>query len=253
MPGQESSDSLTGKDPTGYLALRRMMRRLTLLVLLGIAAYSADVAAVDGMWHVSAGWLGLVVAVVSVLGVALEFVTWQAYVRSWRTRVTEMAGLPAGSPLVRDRATAHAVRFREVGGRYGSEAVGYLERSTTSLRRDINLSLWYPLGLFVAAALSRNPFLTDILGLAGGVAAVLAIGASAMFRRDRTRWARLFAGVVGDVVGERGKADRPVPVPAREYVAWCEEHGLTPYPFGKPNWDEPPSQGVDHARGQGGG
>jgi hypothetical protein len=109
-------------------------------------------------------------------------------------------------------------------------------RSSASLHQEDLAALSYVAFIFGAGVLGRNLLLADICGFAIGVGTILMIVISIKCQRDQKRSARLFSEVVGDVVGERGRAHRPVPVSARDYTVWCEEHGLQPYPFGKPDW-----------------
>lgn len=211
-------------------------------VFMGLAALpwpivGAEALAPPGL----AARLRWAVVVICVLGVLGMWLIGRSRIRASCATRAGYAGLPADSPLVRTWAGSVDVVRREAAGRYGGEAASHAY--------ELRLSRIY-IFYILAGTLLANWFLAAITGIViafNFYYALIPVGVYCLVIRsgdiriraltDRAKQAneRLRHAVAGVI----GTADRPIPSRAAQYVEWCGERGLEPYPFGRPDWADP--------------
>jgi hypothetical protein len=180
---------------------------------------------------IAAGWTGtgrrLLVALLSVAGLAILAWAIVFLIRSTRSAQASYVGLASASDLPRSRSEVRALMGQEVAARYNEDAWQHNLRASRAARggrRTLEaLAIFY----FVYANFYHG-------GLPDAIALVVTIGAVVLAISIAMRENKLTLAAITKATGIPGLKGSSTPWRPDEYHAWCVEHDIRPYPRGGP-------------------
>jgi tetratricopeptide (TPR) repeat protein len=183
------------------------------------------------------GLVQVVAVAAAVAGACTVAVKWRAATAASRDQAARHANLPSDSPYL-VRAGVLDVLRTELAARYGEQPAKMAVALRQTSAANYDFAVLMSAAQFVALAglaFSGQYFLPVFI-------VVVVVDTIAGFRqRGITRRIDLAKRQLADAVSASLGLDRwavgTLPGRYADYLSWCENHGLEPYPYGCPAWD----------------